>query len=218
MAAKEQPMKPGQIKSIIYDCDGVLIDSRDSNEAYYNHILEHFGQPSLTEEHRRVIQFLTAGEVMGLIFAGTDLLNDALAYEKTLDNDRFIPLIHVEPNTIETVTHLRQKYRTAIATNRGKSLRPLLTYHRLATMFDMVVSSYDVSQSKPDPECLNIILKKFRLMPDEALYIGDNEIDQVLCERAKVHFISYKNVSLRAVHHIGDHLELLTILAYPLLP
>jgi HAD superfamily hydrolase (TIGR01509 family) len=211
-------MKPGQIKAIIYDCDGVLFDSRDSNEAYYNHILEHFGQPPLTEEHRHTIQFLTAGEVMALIFAGTDLLDDALAYEKTLDNDRFIPLIHVEPNTREVLTHLRQKYRTAIATNRGKSLRPLLAYHGLTAMFDMIVSSYDVSQPKPHPECLNIIVKHFRLTADEALYIGDNEIDQVLCKKAGVPFIAYKNTSLQAVHYIGDHLELLAILTHPLLP
>jgi FMN phosphatase YigB (HAD superfamily) len=85
-------------------------------------------------------------------------------------------------------------------------------------MFDMVVSSYDVSQPKPDPECLDIILKHFRLMPEEALYIGDNEIDQVMCERARMPFIAYKNPSLRAAYHIGDHLELLKILAYPLLP
>jgi phosphoglycolate phosphatase len=218
MAAREQPMKSGQIKAIIYDCDGVLIDSRESNEAYYNHILEHYGQPPLTEEHRHMIQFLTAGDVMGLIFADTGLLNNALTFEKALDNELFISLIHVEPNTREALTHLRQKYRTAIATNRGKSLRPLLNYHGLTSMFDMVVSSYDVSHPKPDPECLNIILKHFRLMPEEALYIGDNEIDQVLCERAGMPFIAYKNPSLRAAHHIGDHFELLEILAHPLLP
>ncbi len=28
---------------IIYDCDGVLIDSRESNRAFYNHILARFG-------------------------------------------------------------------------------------------------------------------------------------------------------------------------------
>lgn len=218
MAARGQPMKPGQIKAIIYDCDGVLIDSRDSNEAYYNHILEHFGQPPLTVEHLRMIQFLTAGEVMALIFDGTGLLVDAITFEKALDNDRFIPLIHVEPNTREALTHLRQKYHTAIATNRGKSLRPLLAYHGLTSMFDMVVSSYDVSQTKPHPECLNIILNHFRLMPEEALYIGDNEIDQVLCERAGMPFIAYKNPSLRAAHHIGDHIELIEIIEHPLLP
>ena len=207
-----------KIKAIIFDCDGVLIDSRESNEAYYNHILEHFGQPALTEELLRMIQFLTAGEVMAHAFDGTGLLDDALTYEKALDNDQFIPLIHVEPNTREVLSHLRQKYRTAIATNRGKSLRPLLAYYGLATMFDMVVSNYDVSQPKPNPECLNIILKHFRLMPGEALYIGDNEIDQVLCERAGMPFIAYKNSSLQATHHIGDHLELLELIAHPLLP
>jgi hypothetical protein len=55
-------------------------------------------------------------------------------------------------------------------------------------------------------------------MPGEAVYIGDNEIDQVLCERAGMPFIAYKNPSLRATNHIGDHLEFLEILAHPLLP
>jgi HAD superfamily hydrolase (TIGR01509 family) len=211
-------MNPRQVKAIIYDCDGVLVNSRESNEAYYNHILEHFGRPPLTAEHRHAIQFLTAGEVMGLIFAGTDLLNDALAYEKTMDSDLFIHQVHAEPNAKEALARLRQKHNTAIASNRGKSLRPLLAYHELNTLFDMVVSSYDVSQPKPHPECLNIILKQFRLMPEESLYIGDNEIDQVLCERAGVPFVAYKNPLLQAMHHIGDHLEILRILAHPLLP
>jgi phosphoglycolate phosphatase len=211
-------MNPRQIKAIIYDCDGVLVNSRESNEAYYNHILEYFGQPPLSAEHRHAIQFLTAGEVMALIFAGSGLLNDALAYEKTIDNDRFIPLVHVELNVKEVLTSLRQKYNTAIASNRGKSLQPLLAYHELNALFDVVVSSYDVSQSKPHPECLNIILKHFQLMPEEALYIGDNQIDQVLCERAGVPFVAYKNPFLQAVHHMDDHLEILRIVAHPLWP
>jgi HAD superfamily hydrolase (TIGR01549 family) len=203
------------IRAIIYDCDGVLVDSRESNEAYYNHILEHLGQPPLARDHRHKIQFLAAGDVMTLIFAHTSLLNDALAYEKSLDNERFIPLTHIEPNTKEALGYVRQKYHTAVASNRGKSLRPLLAHHNLITMFDMIVSGYDVSQPKPHPECLEIILKHFRLMPEEALYIGDNEIDQELCERAGMPFIAYKNTSLQANHYISDHLELLAILAHP---
>jgi HAD superfamily hydrolase (TIGR01509 family) len=208
-------MNPMKIKAIIYDCDGVLIDSRKSNEAYYNHILMHFGSPPLTEEHRHAMQFLTSKEMMVLIFDSTNLLADALAFEKTLDNDRFTPLAQVEPNTREVLKNLRQKYLTAIATNRGKSLRPLLAYYGLDMMFDMVVSSYDVMLAKPDPECLNIILNDFRILPEEALYIGDNEIDKVMCERAGVPFIAYKNPSLRAVYHITNHLDLLAILQCP---
>ncbi len=30
------------LKVIMYDCDGVLIDSSRANQAFYNHILEHF--------------------------------------------------------------------------------------------------------------------------------------------------------------------------------
>lgn len=211
-------MNPDKIIAIIYDCDGVLIDSRESNEAYYNHILDHFGKPPLKGKHRHAMQFLTAKEMMALIFDGTDLLADALAFEKTLDNARFIPLAQVEPNTREVLTHVRKRYLTAIATNRGKSLRPLLLYHGLDTFFNMMVTSYDARFPKPDPECLNIILRNFHLSPEETLYIGDNEIDQVLCEKAGVPFIAYKNSSLRAIYHITNHLELLAILKYPYQP
>ena len=33
------------IRGIIYDCDGVLFESRNANLAYYNTVLNHFGEP-----------------------------------------------------------------------------------------------------------------------------------------------------------------------------
>jgi phosphoglycolate phosphatase-like HAD superfamily hydrolase len=211
-------MNPFDIKAIIYDCDGVLFDSRTSNEAYYNHILEHFGQPPLTKKHRHAVQSLTAAEVIALIFADNDLLAKALAFERTLGNDMFMHLVQVEPNIREVLVRVRQKCLTAIATNRGKSLHPLLAYHNLDTMFDVKVTSYDVTHSKPHPECLHIILGNFHLLPEEALYIGDSEVDQALCERAGVPFVAYKNRSLKATYHFDDHLDLLAILQHLFLP
>jgi len=206
----ENSLKP---RIIIYDCDGVLIDAREANEAYYSHILSHFHQPPLQDQHRRDIQVLTAAEIIPLIFDDKGLIDDALAYERSLDNTDFIPLIRLEPNIEETLTRLRQKYHTAVATNRGKSLRPVLAYHGLITMFDLIVSSYDVSQPKPHPECLKKILRYFRLIPTDAVYVGDNEIDRTLCTQAGMPFIAYKNSSLLADYHIADHLELVGLLS-----
>ena len=36
------------LQAIIYDCDGVLVDSSLANQAFYNHILEHFRRAPLT--------------------------------------------------------------------------------------------------------------------------------------------------------------------------
>ena len=37
-------------EAVIFDCDGVMFDTTEANMAYYNHILKHFGKPSMTPE------------------------------------------------------------------------------------------------------------------------------------------------------------------------
>jgi len=38
------------IEVVIFDCDGVLFDSREANTVFYNHILSEFQLPPMTEE------------------------------------------------------------------------------------------------------------------------------------------------------------------------
>jgi phosphoglycolate phosphatase len=61
-------------KVIIYDCDGVLIDSRESNQAFYNHILDRFGLPPLTPAQLEAVHVKTAEQAIDYLFAGTPWL------------------------------------------------------------------------------------------------------------------------------------------------
>ena len=38
------------IRGIIYDCDGVLFESRAANLAYYNAVLRQFGEPAVATD------------------------------------------------------------------------------------------------------------------------------------------------------------------------
>jgi HAD superfamily hydrolase (TIGR01509 family) len=107
---------------------------------------------------------------------------------------------------------LRPAYRTAIATNRGKSLPLVLQELGLADLFDLTISSYEVAKQKPHPECLLKILEHFRVEPGEAMYIGDARVDLLASRRAGVTFVAYKNPDLEAGYHLQDHLDLLKIL------
>jgi phosphoglycolate phosphatase len=198
---------------IIYDCDGVLIDSRRSNEAFYNHILAHFGLPPLTPRQLDVVHAATAQEAVDFLFRGTPWLTQAQDYQRRLDNAPFLALIRLEPHVREVLAQLRPGYLTAIATNRGKSLPLVLQTLGLAGLFDLTVSCYEVSRPKPDPECLQKILHHFRLRPDEALYLGDSEVDRLVAEEAGIPLAAYKNPRLRAPYHLRDHLDLLQVLA-----
>ena len=74
------------------------------------------------------------------------------------------------------------------------------------------MSCYDVTRPKPHPECLQKILRHFRASPDEALYIGDSEVDRLVAEAAGVPLAAYKNPGLQARYHLQDHRDLLKIL------
>jgi phosphoglycolate phosphatase len=200
---------------IIYDCDGVLIDSRESNQAFYNHILGRFGLPPLTEPQLEVVHVSTAQGAIDFLFRHHPARAEAQAYQKTINNDPFLPLIRLEPHIREVLTRLRTRYRTAIATNRGKSLPLVLRNLDIEGLFDMTVSAYDVSRPKPHPECLEKILARFRLAPDAALYIGDAALDFEVAAAAGVTFAAYKNPELPARYHLQSHLDLLPILDLP---
>ncbi len=200
------------IKVVIYDCDGVLIDSRRSNSAFYNHILEKFGLPRLTPQQLDFVQFSTAQAAVDLLFQGTPWREEAQNCQRSIDNRPFLALLALEPHVREALGVLRPAYRTAIATNRGKSLPLVLQELGLTDLFDLTISSYDVAQQKPHPECLLKILEHFGVAPKEAMYIGDAAVDLQASQQAGVNFAAYKNPDLDAAYHLQDHLDLLKIL------
>lgn len=203
-------MKP---KAIIYDCDGVLIDSRRSNEAFYNHILTHFGLPRLSKEQLDRVHVSTAQEAVSFLFEGSPRLAEAQDFQRRVDNRPFMALLRLEPHVIETLTRLRPAFHTAIATNRGRSLPLVLETFGLTALFDLTVSCYDVQRPKPHPECLEKVLAHFSLAPQAAIYIGDAEVDRQVAAAAGMPFVAYKNQTLKADYHLEDHLDLLKLLS-----
>jgi phosphoglycolate phosphatase len=197
---------------IIYDCDGVLIDSRESNQAFYNHILARFGLAPLTEAQLELVHVSTAPGAIDFLFQGHPSREAAQAYQRTINNDPFLPLIRLEPHIREVLIRIRSRCLTAIATNRGKSLPLVLRNLGLEALFDLTVSAYDVTRPKPHPECLEKILTHFRLGAAAALYLGDSALDQEVAAAAGVPFAAYKNPGLTASYYLQSHLDLLPLL------
>ncbi len=201
-----------QIKVVIYDCDGVLFDSRESNEAFYNHILASFGLPPLEPEQLSFVHASTAEEAVDFLFKEDPRRLEAQKYRLTMDYSPFVPLMRLEPYVKEVLGRLRPDRATAIATNRGLTMPLVMKAHGLEGLFDLTVTSLDVKEPKPHPECLLKILGHFGVRPAQALYVGDSEVDRLVAERAGVCFVAYKNPGLRAIHHMKDHREILEIL------
>ena len=50
-----------KLKLVIFDCDGVMFDSKFANQTYYNYLLEYFQYPPMDEEE---LEFVHIHNVM----------------------------------------------------------------------------------------------------------------------------------------------------------
>jgi phosphoglycolate phosphatase len=199
---------PTRPNVIIFDCDGVLFDSLKANQFFYNHLMEYFGKPSMTEADLTYVHMHTAGESINYLFRD-DLSREAVfRYSQTLDYSPFIQLMEMEPGLIEFLETIRPGIKTAVSTNRSTTIGQVLKTFSLDSYFDLVISSLDVTRPKPDPESVLKILNFFQAGPEQCLYIGDSEVDAQTAGAAGVPFVAYKNSSLAADLHVQGFSEL----------
>ena len=200
------------VSVIIFDCDGVMFDSRKANVNFYNHILFHFGLLPLTNEDVEFVHMHTVVESLNHIFRGSPYVAKAQEYRLKLDYIPFIKDMVMEPGLKEVLDILKPDYGLAVATNRSNTIGKVLELNGLSPYFDIVVSSLDVENPKPHPEPVFKILNFFRIEPQECLYVGDSEVDFTVCQASGVPFIAYRNKSLKADFYIDNLLDILKIL------
>jgi HAD superfamily hydrolase (TIGR01509 family) len=201
-----------QISVVIFDCDGVMFDSRMANVNFYNHILKKFNLPPMNEEDEYFVHIHTAEDSVQQIFKGTRYGTEAEALRTKMDYSPFIKYMLIEPDLKTLLEALKPRYGLGIATNRSNTMEFVLEVFELTAFFDIVVSSLDVSRPKPHPESLYKILDHFSIEPSEAVYIGDSIVDFYTAQAAGVHFISYKNNALETPYKISRLLDLKNIL------
>lgn len=198
--------------AVIFDCDGVMFDSRRANINYYNSLLANFGLPPMTEKKIDFVHAYTASDSIRHIFEGTSYLKQAIALAKKVDYTPFIHDMVIEPGLKELLKKLKPDFGLAVATNRSTTIGKVLEYNNLKKFFDIVISSLDVKNPKPHPESLLKILDFFNTSLDMAYYIGDSQIDHDCARAAGVIFVAYKNPMLNADYHVESMAEILEII------
>jgi HAD superfamily hydrolase (TIGR01509 family) len=184
------------------------LDTEQANRAYYNHLLEHFGRPCMTDAQFSFIHMHTLDESLALLFSDPDSLKAAQSYRKSMDYTWYLSLLRVEPHLLALLKKIRPKLRTAIATNRTDTLMRLLDEFQLNGYFDLVVTASDVKRPKPHPDALVKILEYFDIQPHQAIYIGDSQLDELAARAAGIPLVAYRNQSLSTDHHIQSLQEL----------
>lgn len=199
---------PKTIAGVIFDCDGVLIDSRAANTAYYNRIRALAGLPPMNADEEDYAHMHSSRE--SLLHVMPPHLHGRLrefsvpvSYEREI-----MPMIRPEPDLHDCLNSL-QAYglRLAVLTNRAGGMRLVLDAFALHPYFDPVMTAADVAP-KPSPEGLIRIAEVWNRPPADLVFVGDSLLDARAAEAAGVCFVAFRNSGLKAHGYVNSLAEL----------
>jgi phosphoglycolate phosphatase-like HAD superfamily hydrolase len=187
------------LELVMFDADGVLFDSDESNIAYYNAIFEGIGEPPLDPDERAACVYHAADQVFKMRARG-DEARVARMHElgKSLDFKRFFDLLRPPFALRPFMLDLKRRYRLGLATNRSATVPAVLHHLGIADLFDAVASARDKVAPKPAPDILRLCIERANSNAASTVYVGDAEIDRIAADAAGVRFIG---IGHRVEHH-----------------
>ncbi len=163
------------IKAVIFDLDGVLVDTEPLWYETFAKVSREFGFEYSDELHS-----LTTGR-----YDGAKQIAKALGFaEKHLEfrdksreiyKDLFKKRAKLIPGVVNVLNNLKGKYKLAIATSAYK---PRLEYNldkfpELKEFFDITTHGEEVEKSKPAPDIFLFTAKKLKVKPKECVVVED---------------------------------------------
>ena len=197
-------------KLVIYDCDGVMLDTLESNYIFYNSVMEYLGRPHLDRSDlraQRVLHTYSFDNVMEHFFGNDVRKDDAWEFARTIRYKDLAPFMRIEDGLVETLERLKGSVSLAVCTNRATSMEMIIEDFGLTGYFSCVMTAGQVANPKPHPEPLLKVLDHYGIQPDEALFIGDGEVDMLAARDAGVPFVAYKS-NLTALARIEHHSDI----------
>ncbi|MCG3204496.1 MAG: Phosphoglycolate phosphatase [Elusimicrobia bacterium] len=148
------------LRAIIFDCDGVLVDSEPIHFSAFKKSLEAHGLDLTEEAYKERYLPLDDKGVFSKFFQdqGKDLSQENLATLVQAKGVAFHDLIQTEgimayPAVPEVVMAASQRYPLAIASGaRRHELEVILEASGLRPYFEVIISADDVEHGKPHPE------------------------------------------------------------------
>lgn len=181
------------IKAVIFDVDGVLLDSFEGNLRFFQDMMTRFGYPPPTREtYRSLFHMTMRATIEALTHASEQEVMKMWEAGRTRDVPYPSHLLQTPDGTAETLVALSKKYVLGIATSRVKECiydSPQLG--KLQHYFSAAAAYQDTERHKPYPDPLLFAAKQLGITPDACVYIGDVENDIIAARAAGMKAVIY---------------------------
>lgn len=168
------------IKAVIFDMDGLMIDSERVTFEGYCHVLAKSNLTLSLESYKTLLgkQVKAVYELFnrdyGEDFDVASTIQDVHEYMANLFETEGVPL---KPGLIELLKYLKENnYKTIVATSSQRHrVDHILKLAKLEEYFDDSICGDEVAKGKPNPEVFLKACQKLEVEPSEALVLEDSE-------------------------------------------
>jgi len=180
---------PLDVKLMIFDLDGTLLDSAKDIILSVKAVLKELGYPEKTEEE--IASYIGWGSTQ--LLQGSLGVEDPSIVKKSVDmywdHYRQHCMDHAKlfPGAKEILEHYKEKKKVIVSNKVREFVEFQLKEMNINDYFAKVVGGDDAKCAKPHPCPILDILKEFKAVPDEAIMIGDMKIDIDAGKAAGVH-------------------------------
>lgn len=205
---------PNGLAGIIFDCDGVMIDSEDANRFYFNSILGALGLPPMTDQQEGYSFMATAAEALRKLVPPQ--MQDRIdgAVERVNYARDVLPRIKLMPGFLDFIRMAHAAgLRMSIDTNRvDPGIKRVLDFFSLPNYFNPIISA-SVAAPKPSPEGAEQVARIWQVPPDRILFVGDSETDKQAARGAGAVFAAFGDKGLEGDLETPDFASLARDLA-----
>lgn len=192
------------IKAVLFDLDGVLIDSVSVWLSAFNDTLRKFGKESLDMD-----EFLNVywGDELEVNLQKFGLGSDSVEYCK----NKFVSQvdeIEVIFGAEEVIRSLDKQIALVTSTPRKLTIE-ILDHFEWKKYFDVIVDGDSVNNPKPAPDPVLKACEDMSVQPHEAVFVGDTETDVKAGRKAGCKVIGF---GVNADYQISNLLEIKKIL------
>ncbi len=204
---------PKKLCGVIFDCDGVIVDSKEGNALYYNKILAAFDLPPITKDQEAFTYMSTVQQALEYLIPQHLHPQIKEVATKTVNYGRDImPQVGLKPQFHDFALWLQAKnIRCAVHTNRANGMQFVVDKFPFLQNFSPIMTAAQVAP-KPSPEGIFAILEQWQLPKEAVLFVGDSQTDQQASAAAGVAFAAYENAQLSATVNVDSFHALQDIL------